>query len=464
MTDRAIARLAAIFVVLFALLALRQFWVQVVIGPKLAENQYNPRHSQIATGRGSILASNGTPLAVTRGEKRAYPQGALVAQAIGYASSRYGTSGLEDAFDRVLTAHTDAVDPLTQLRQIVAGTQGAPRGADVVTTLDLTIQSALVAGLSRHARAAGIVLDPRTGAVLALASIPSYDPNQLDARWTSLLKDPASPLLDRSTAGLYPPGSTFKIVTAADALDAGVVTPQSTFSDNGGLRIGNFTVHNDEEETTGTQDLAGAFALSSNVDFAQIALKIGVDTWFEYAAKWGLGQPVAFDLPVSRDRLPAKKDVYAGILAQLGFGQASLLVTPMRMALIGATVARDGTTPRPYLVRRIAGGETGVATRPETIAQPITAETAHEVRDLMVQVVKRGTGTAARLPGVTVAGKTGTATNPHGRSHAWFVAFAPAEAPRVVVAIVIENVGYGGTYAAPIARDVLRVALARQRS
>lgn len=446
------------------MLALRQVWLQVVVGPTLTANQYNPRHAAIAVGRGSILASDGTPLAVTRGAKRVYPQGALVAQAVGYASSRYGTSGLEDAYDHELTAHTDAVDPLSQLAQILAGRHGAPRGADVVTTLDLTVQNALVAGLSRHARAAGIVLDPRTGAVLALASVPSYDPNRLDALWPALVKDPASPLLDRSTGGLYPPGSTFKIVTAADALDAGVITPQSTFSDYGGFTVGNFTVHNDEEEITGTQDVAGAFALSSNVDFAQIALKIGVDTWFAYAAKWGLGQPEEFDIPVTRDRLPAKKDVYAGILAQLGFGQASLLVTPMRMALIDATIAHDGTTPRPYLVRRVAGSETGIATRPEILAQPISADTAHQVRDFMIQVVKRGTGTAARLPDVTVAGKTGTATNPHGRSHAWFVAFAPAEAPRVAVAVVVENVGYGGTYAAPIARDVLRVALARSRS
>jgi len=451
-------------VILFALLAVRQVWVQLVEGPKLAENQYNPRHAQVAVGRGSILASDGEPLAVSRGAKRVYPHGALVAQAVGYASSRYGTSGVEDAFDRALTAHTDAVDTFTQLRQILAGTHGAPRGADVVTTIDLVVQRALVAGLSQHARAAGVVLDPRSGAVLAIASVPSYDPNRLEALWPALLHDPASPLLDRATQGLYPPGSTFKVVTAADALDAGVVTPQSTFSDYGGLTIGDFTVHNDEEETTGTQDLAGAFALSSNVDFAQIALKIGTDTWFQYAAKWGLGQPVDFDLPVARDRVPAKKDVYSGILAQLGFGQASLLVTPMRMALVDATIAHDGTTPRPYLVRQIAGSETGIATRPETIAQPISADTAHEVRDLMIQVVKRGTGTAAQLPGVTVAGKTGTATNPHGRSHAWFVAFAPAEAPRVAVAVVIENVGYGGTYAAPIAREVLRVALARSRS
>ncbi len=452
------------FIVLFAVLALRQVWLQVVIGPKLSANQYNPRHAAIAVGRGSILASDGTPLAVTHGTKRTYPQGALVAQAVGYASGRYGTAGLEDAYDRVLTAHTDAVDPLSQLAQIIGGTRGKPRGADIVTTLDLKVQNALVAGLSRHARAAGIVLDPRTGAVLALASVPSYDPNALDRLWPTLIKDPASPLLDRSTGGLYPPGSTFKIVTAADALDAGVITPQSTFSDYGGLTIGNFTVHNDEEEVTGTQDLAGAFALSSNVDFAQIALKIGVDTWYQYAAKWGLGQPEDFDLSVTRDRIPRKKDIYAGILAQLGFGQASLLVTPMRMALVDATIANEGTTPRPYLVRRVGGSETSIAARPETLAQPISADTAHVMRDLMVGVVKRGTGTAARLPDVTVAGKTGTATNPHGRSHAWFVAFAPAEAPRVAVAVVVENVGYGGTYAAPIVRDVLRVALARQRS
>jgi peptidoglycan glycosyltransferase len=463
-TDRAIARLGAIFVALFAIVAVRQLWLQVVEGPRLTVSQYNPRHTAIAVGRGSILASDGTPLGVTRGAKRVYPQGALVAQPVGYASGRYGTSGLEDAFDRALTAHTDAVDPISQLRQIVGGSHGAPRGADIVTTLDLTIQSTLVGSLSRYPRAAGVVMDPRTGAVLALASLPAYDPNKLDALWPSLLKDPSSPLLDRSTGGLYPPGSTFKVVTAADALDAGIVTPQSTFSDYGGLTIGNFRVHNDEEEVTGTQDLTGAFALSSNVDFAQIALKIGVNTWFEYAGKWGLGQPVDFDLAVSPDRLPAKKDVYAGILAQLGFGQASLLVTPMRMALIAATIAHDGTTPRPFLVRRIAGSETGIATRPETLAQPISTETAHEVRDLMIAVVQRGTGTAAQLPGVTVAGKTGTATNPHGRSHAWFVAFAPAEAPRVAVAIVVENVGYGGTYAAPIAREVLRVALARHRT
>lgn len=436
----------------------------LVEGPQLQRDARNPRRTEIAIGRGSIVARDGTPLALTRNGRRVYPLGDITAHAIGYASARYGTSGLEDAFDRILTARAAANDPGTQFNELLHGSRGAPRGADLVTTLDPIVQRALAMQLAQHERAAGIVLDPRTGAVLALAAVPSFDPNTIDRRFAALRTDPASPLLDRSTNGLYPPGSTFKIVTLAEALDDGVVTPQSTFVDTGGFTIGSFTVRNDEEETTGTQNLAGAFALSSNVDFAQIGLKLGVDRWFADAAKWRLGDSLDFDLPTARDRLPARAGTSDTILAQLAFGQASLLVTPLRMALVGATIANAGTTPRPFLVRSIAGADTRLATRAEALAQPISADTAATVRDMMVGVVAHGTGTAAALPGVTVAGKTGTATNPHGAAHAWFVGFAPAAAPRVVVAVVVENAGYGGTVAAPIVRELLRVALAQQRT
>ncbi|GAC1585360.1 MAG: penicillin-binding transpeptidase domain-containing protein [Candidatus Velthaea sp.] len=446
------------------MIAARQAWIMLIDAPSLAADSHNPRHMQIATGRGTIMARDGTPLAITRGTRRVYPLGPAVAHAIGYASGRYGTSGLEDSFDRVLTARSDPSSAFTQIGELIAGKRAAPRGSDVVTTIALDIQRALVANLLPYGRAAAVVLDPRSGAVLALASVPGFDPNVLDRTFAALSTDRRSPLLDRSTVGLYPPGSTFKVVTAADALDAGVVTPQTTFSDRGGFAIGNFVVRNDEEETTGTQTLVGAFALSSNVDFAQIGLRLGLNGWYDYAKRWGLGQSLAFDLPAARDRLPPKKEVSDSILAQLAFGQASLLVTPLRMGLVAATIANNGVTPRPFLVRSIAGRDTTLATRPEQLAAPISAETAHQVRDMMIEVVRRGTGTAAALPGVTVAGKTGTATNPHGRSHAWFVAFAPAEAPRVAIAVIIENVGYGGTYAAPIAKRVLRVALTKERS
>ena len=443
---------------------MRQLWVQVIDGPRLAEDAHNPRRAMLATGRGSIVASDGTPLAITRGEKRVYPQSDIIVHAVGYASARYGTFGLEDAFNSVLAARPIANDPIAQARAVFGGKHAEPRGADVVTTIDIAIQRALMAGLSQHARAAGVVLDPRTGAVLALGSVPVFDPNKLGAQFPKLLVDPAKPLIDRSIDGLYPPGSTFKIITAADALDAGVITMESKFNDTGGYTIGNFTVKNDEEERTGTQDLTGAFALSSNVDFAMIGVQLGVEQWVDYAHRWGLGDSLSFDLPTAKDHIPKEATISPSILAQLAFGQADLLVTPMRMAVIGAAIANGGTVPRPYLVRRIAGQETELAVKAEQLAQPISAETAAHVRDMMIQVVKRGTGTAAALPNVTVAGKTGTATNPAGRSHAWFVAFAPAEAPVVAVAIIVENVGYGGTYAAPIARNVLRVALARQRT
>jgi penicillin-binding protein A len=453
-----------LFIALFALLALRQLEIALVQAPSLVRDARNPRRTDIAARRGTIVAADGTPLAITRDGRRVYPLGALTAHVVGYASPRYGTSGLEDAFDRVLTAPAEGGSPLADALGLLTGTGAAEHGAEVVTTLDLAIQRALAARLDLHARAAGVVLDPRTGAVLALAATPAFDPNTLDRDWNRLSHDPASPLLDRSTSGLYPPGSTFKIVTAADALDARVVTPDSTFVDTGGFQVGSFVVRNDESEVTGTQDLAGAFALSSNVDFAQIALKLGVDRWFAYAARWGLGGPLSFDLPAARDHIPPRDEVTPSVLAQLGFGQASLLVTPLRMALVAATIAREGTTPRPYVVRRIVGPGTQLATHPEQIAAPIAPETAREVGHLMVAVVQRGTGTVAAIPGVTVAGKTGTATNPHGLPHSWFVAYAPAQAPRVVVAVIVENSGYGAAVAAPIVRDVLRVALDRTRT
>lgn len=272
--------------------------------PRLDADTRNPRRADIAAGRGTIVARNGTPLAITRNGKRVYPLGSITAHVIGYASPRYGTAGLEDAFDRVLTAQAASAGAWAELASLFTGTRNVPRGAEVVTTLDLDVQRALAAALGERARAAGIVMDPRTGAVMALAAMPVFDPNTLDHNWKSLVGDTASPLLDRSTSGLYPPGSTFKIVTAGDALDAGLVTPATTFVDTGGLTVGNFVVRNDQNEVTGTQNLTGAFALSSNVDFATIALKIGAERWFDYAARWGLGQAVNFDLPVAHDRLP----------------------------------------------------------------------------------------------------------------------------------------------------------------
>lgn len=448
---------------LFAALAVRQMYVQLVAAPQIAARATNPRHALLDAGRGRILATDGTVLAQTIGGKRVYPLGAQVAQPVGYASTRYGTSGIEGAFDRALTSPDFSGDPLAQLGQLAAtlhGTAMAAQGADVVTTIVPSVQSKLFQLLSQYSRGAGVVLDPRTGAILALASVPSYDPNDFDAEFSSLRDDPDSPLLDRALDGLYPPGSTFKIFTAAAALDSNTVTMDSEFEDPGYLVIGDFTLHDNESEATGYADLTTAFALSSNVDFAQIALKMGVDTFYEYLDRWGIGDSLDFQLPAARDRVPPKADIVPGELAQMGFGQGALLMTPLQMALLGATIADGGNEPRPYIVREVvSGGVSQSSSGAATLASPVSPDTAAKVTKMMVAVVQRGTGTPTQLPHVTVAGKTGTATNPLGRSHAWFVAFAPAEHPRIALSIVVENVGYGATYAAPIAREVLRAAL-----
>jgi penicillin-binding protein A len=462
-TNRAIRDLSGLFVALFLVLALRQAYVQIVMAPSIAARHTNPRQTLVEIGRGRILASDGTVLAQTVNGKRIYPLGAQLAQTVGYLSRRYGSSGIESAFDRALMPPDSSGDPLAQVQSIVAALQGASTvssGADVVTTIVPSVQSVLYNDLSRYGRAAGIVLDPRSGEVLAIASVPSYDPNSFDADFPQLRDDADSPLIDRPLDGLYPPGSTFKMFTAAAALDSNTVSLDAHFEDPGYLQIGDFTLHDNESEATGYADLTTAFALSSNVDFAQIALKMGVETFYDYLHRWGIGAPLDFQLPAQTAGIPAQSSIVPGELAQMGFGQGALLVSPLQMALIGATIANGGAEPRPFVVRQIV--RDGVAASDfagATLANPVSADTAAKVTQMMVAVVQRGTGTPAQIPHVSVAGKTGTATNPLGRSHAWFVCFAPADRPRVVVAVVVENVGYGATYAAPIARDVLQAAL-----
>jgi peptidoglycan glycosyltransferase len=248
--------------------------------------------------------------------------------------------------------------------------------------------------------------------------------------------------------------------TASAALDSGTVTPDSLFEDPGYLDVDSAVLHDNEGEAIGYQDVTTAFALSSNVDFAQIALKTGLDTFYAYLNRFGIGAPLDLQVPSSPSDVPPKDSVSHGELAQMGFGQGALLVSPLQMALIAATIANGGNEPRPYIVRQIRRGATVVSDIPSgTLASPISADTAEQVTNMMVAVVERGTGTVASLPNVVVAGKTGTATNPHGLPHSWFVCFAPASDARAVVAIIVENSGYGATFAAPIARDVLRTAL-----
>jgi penicillin-binding protein A len=454
-----LTRILLVFIALFTLLAVQEVRVQIIERASITQRPGDPRRSLTNEFRGALLDARGLPLAQSKGDRRVYSAGAALAQVVGYSSSVYGESGLEAALDSVLTAPPPAASSLGGFFRRADRTT-TQAGGSVVVTLRGDIAKAVDRAMPQDVRGAAVVLDPRTGAILAAVNRPTFDPNQLAAQWKTLRGNPAAPLLDRAVAGLYPPGSTFKMVTASAALDSGAVVPTDTFSDPGYYQIGSFRVQNDKHEVTGTQNLVNAFALSSNVDFAQIGLLLGLDGFYEYLRRYHVGDDPQLAIPAARDDVPAKETVSPSELAQMSFGQGGLAVTPLRMALIASTIANNGVLMRPQLVKefRPQGGRR-LAIPPSVWERVLSPTTADEMRMMMIAVVRNGTGTAARIPGVTVAGKTGTGTHIGAPPDAWFVCFAPAENPRLVVAVIIEDAGYGGAVAAPIARDILTAAL-----
>ena len=455
---RRLLNIAAVFTLLFALLAAQEARVQVAERNLIAAHPGDPRHARGVGQRGELLDATGQPLAYSRNGKRVYPAGGALAQIVGYSSEVYGESGLEAAFDPVIAPTGQERSTLFELPGQTMS-RATPAGS-VVLTLRRDIAAVADAAMPPGVRGAAIVLDPRTGAILAMVDRPTFDPNVLDKSFQGLRNRSDAPLLDRSLDGLYPPGSTFKIVTVSSALDRGAVDANDTFVDPGYLQIGPYSVHNDQNEVTGTQSVTGAFALSSNVDFAQIGLKLGADSFYYYLQRYHVGDDAGMAVPMTRDIVPPEASISASELAQMAFGQGGLAVTPLRMALVAATIADGGTMMRPTLVKEIrVPGRAPLVVPPSAWGRAITQDTAAEVRDMMIAVVRYGTGTAAALPDVVVAGKTGTGTHNGAPPDAWFVCFAPAQSPRLVVAVIVEDAGYGGAVSAPIARAILQGSL-----
>ena len=455
---RRLLNVAYSFIVIFLIVAAQEARVQVVQRAAILERPGDPRRAQSMQYRGELVDAAAQPLAHSQGSRRVYDAGPTLAQIVGYSSPIYGESGLEAALDSILAPRLSGGDDAASLASLFGQRQTSPRahGGQVVLTLRRDIAQVVDRAMPQGIRGAAIVLDPRTGALLAIVNRPTFDPNSLTADWNKLRARSDAPLLDRSLDGLYPPGSTFKMVTASAALDSGAFTLDDHFADPGHFDIGGFSLHNAEKEVTGYQSFTGAFALSSNVDFAQIGVRLGIDTFYEYLHRYHLGEDVSLAVPVTKDEVPAQATVSDSELAQMAFGQAGLAVTPLRMALVGATIANGGVLMRPTLVKEIrAPGRAPIRTAPVEWTRPISQQTADELRNMMIAVVKYGTGTAAKLSNVTIAGKTGTATHPGGMPDAWFVCFAPAQSPRVVVAVVIEDSGYGGVVAAPVARMIM---------
>jgi peptidoglycan glycosyltransferase len=450
--------LSGLFVALLVYLA----GVQVVWGPRIADQPGNPRLALAAehVRWGRILDRRLTVLADSQEaggrQVRRYPSGDLFAHVLGYRSARYGLAGVEAQYDATLLG-VRAQDPWQALQEAFGA---APRGDDLVLTVDTVVQRAAVQALAGR-RGAIVALDPRTGAVLALASRPTFDPSAVDARWAALSHDPTSPLLDRATQGQYPPGSTFKPVVLAAALATGRVTPHTVVDCPAEITVAGAVIGNFDHERYGRVTVARAFAYSCNTSFVRIGLKTGSAPIVRMARAFGLGRVLPFDLPTAAGYLPVPRDLGRRGLAQLSFGQGTLLVTPLQMALVAETIANRGVMMRPFLLSQVRGpgGRVLEAYAQRGSRDVISSRIAAAVAQAMVDVVQSGTGTAAQIAGVPVAGKTGTAENPHGPADAWFIGFAPVGRPVVAVAVLLENAGVGGDVAAPAARRVIQAAL-----
>jgi penicillin-binding protein 2 len=427
---------------------------------------------------------------------RNYPNGALAAHLLGYAGEingveldtlaaagyrpgdLIGRTGVERRYEDYLRGQ-DGVEyvvvnargrRVSTLRE--PGARSPVPGQDLTLTLDLKVQRALEEAMEGVPRGAAVALDPRDGGILALVSRPAYDPNEFShglsrARWRELSEGGANPLLNRAIQGVYPPGSTFKIVTMSAGLIHGTVRPGTRLAPcGGGMNYGGRRFACWEHRGHGSLDLIGALQHSCDVYFYQLGLRLGLANLGQTARAFGLGARTGVDLPQEARGLIPSAEYYdrrwgagrwrSGLLLNLAIGQGELLLTPLQMALVAAEVADDGRPLRPHLVARV--GRTGVF-RPERPVQsgfPADPSIWGPVREALELAVNAGTGGAARVPGVRVAGKTGTAQNPHGQDHALFVCFAPADSPVVAVAVVVENAGHGGSVAAPRAGSLLR--------
>ena len=448
------------------------YWT-LVASDALASDPFNPRLVAAIRDRprGKILASDNSVLAESAktpdGYIRRYSDRGL-AQVVGYASFKYGTAGVEAAYADSLVGQ-DPADPVATWRARYLGDREAP-GA-VVLGIDPKVQKVAEDALGGK-RGAIIALDPRTGTILASVSFPNYDANQIvdpsteDTAFNQVNDNKDRPLIDRARQGLYPPGSTFKLVTGAAAIESGVNPDTKVRVDDpwqADPSWGSYYVRS-SSHAHGDYTMADAYRLSENIYFAKIGLQIGGQRLADYASRFGVGAAPRCDVIVSKGQLSNTGALdRPTLIADTSYGQGELLVSPLQMALITAAIGRGGVMPTPHYVTEVrdAGGAVIRTIAPAPAGQPIRADTAAKITTYLVGAVE-GPGAfafGAKIQGVHVAGKTGTAENPSGAAHGWFVGFAPAENPVVAVAVIIENSGQGGLDAAPLGGRVMQAAL-----
>ncbi len=485
---RTTIRTAIVLTTVFAMLSVQLVRIQVVHQGATVDRVAtapdgeviaNPRRQGIGLDeeRGRILDRFGAVLAYSEEDdgrfRRVYPEPS-VAPVVGYYSPlQYGSAGVEDAYDGVLSGE-ELTGPRGWFEREVLGRPQA--GGDIRLTLDLDLQQAATELLGESPGAV-VLIDVRTGAVLAMASAPMIDPNQMIAinsgetdasadYWRAVNADPGLPLIPRATIGLYAPGSTFKTVTAAAAVDTGLAEPETVYEDDGAIEIdGRILIENNRPDNSiDTWTLREGLMWSLNVVYAQIGMQLGADGLSEYAERFGFDTRIPFALPVSQSQIAAEPDSLddPNALADTAFGQGELLVSPLHLAIIAGAFANDGRMMRPYILdeSRDASGSLVERTEPRVWREPVTSETATLVEGMMVDAVESGLIQDAEIPGLRVGGKSGTAELGDQLPHSWFIAFAGDPEPRYAVSVVLENGGRGLGNALGIGRELLDLAMA----
>lgn len=463
--------LMVVFALMFAALVANLTFIMVVNAEEY-QNMPGNNHTlakQSETERGTISTYDDVVLAQSVENEdgtydRVYPAGSLASHVVGYYSDQYGTSGIEASYNDTLQGSQDYAT-WTDVLNDYAGVSRS--GNDVKLTINSKVQQAAQDALEGYTGAC-VVLDPRTGAVLGMASSPTYDAADVE----SLLQDVAngsesSALLNRATQSLYAPGSTFKTLTLATALENGVASENSVYDAPSEMDIGNAPVTNYGDEAFGQITLSRATDVSANTVFGQVGVQVGADALVASANEFGFNQDIGLEIPLATSLMPDPDEMTEWETAWAACGQpvgehespAGPQATVLQMAMVMSAVANDGVLQKPYFVDSIynANGELSSRTTPQLFSQPMSADIANRVTDVLEGVVNEGTGTAAAVDGVQVAGKTGTAETGKAVDDSWFAGFAPSDNPSVVVALVLEEAGSGTS--TRVVHDVLQTAL-----
>lgn len=419
-------------------------------------NSYNKRLRKEDTNiiRGSIIDRNNQILVESKIYKenvnRIYKYGKHFSHIIGYSTKSIGSTGIEALYNTELNT-TGTVETI---KSKAAGNR--IKGNTVKLTIDKELQ-VYSSELFKNKKGAIVALNPKTGEVLAMVSKPDYSPSNIAKNWGILIKDNNSPLLNRAVDGLYPPGSIFKVIVTTAAFRSNITNYEIDCT--GKVNIEGYEIKDSNEKHHGTVNLEKAFTESCNSYFVHLGLKLGSKPLLNEAIKFKFNKPIQSVMRLKGGSFLAKND--SKHIAQQSIGQGDVLITPLHAALIAATIANDGIMVEPYMVTNIIDSNNNIVKnyKSKTKERIIDETTAEKLKNMMIEVVDKGTGKNAKIKGIKVAGKTGTAENPHGKPHSWFIGFAPANNPEIAIAVIIENGGSGSSNAAPIAAKVMKKAL-----